>query len=169
MWQQSPQFLVSQFRRREIKRSALIDETLGPDLAAMAMYDSLHGCQSNPRTFKCIRLMQALKHAKQFVHILHIESHAVILDEHHHFVAASIRGSNLNFRLGSRARELNRVGKKIHQRQPEHRPVSVEIRQFPDLPNNIAAAGLLPDLRERFPYQLLQADPRLLSLSPSDS
>ena len=63
------------------------------------MYNPLNRGQSNAGAFECIRMMQALKHAKQFIYILHIKAYAVVPNEHHHLISVSIGGSDLDFAL----------------------------------------------------------------------
>src|ERR1700686_4382253 len=102
----------------------------------MTMYNTLHRGQSNASPFKCIRLMQALKHAKQFIYILHIKTYSVVPNEHHYLISVSVGAPDFNFSLRARAREFDRIGKKVNQCEPQHRTISIEIGQCADFPDN---------------------------------
>jgi hypothetical protein len=82
------------------------------------MYDSLDRRQSNAGAFKLIRLVQALKHPKQFIYILHIKPRSVVPDEYDQVIFVSLEVSDLNLGREARAREFNRIGNKIHQYKP---------------------------------------------------
>jgi hypothetical protein len=49
----------------------------------MTMYYSLNRSQPNASAFKCGRLVQALKHTKQFIHVLHIKAHPIVPNEYY--------------------------------------------------------------------------------------
>jgi len=79
----------------------------------MAMYDALHGCQSDARALKLVGPVQALKNSEQLVHILHIKPDAVVFDEYHGAIGPMIAGSNLNFWRRPRARKLDGIRNKV--------------------------------------------------------
>jgi hypothetical protein len=90
------------------------------------MYYALNGSQSNAGAFKCIRIVQALKHSKQFIHVLHIKAHSVVPNEYYQVIFVSVGASGFDFGLRARAREFDRIGKKVDQYKPQHRTVSVD-------------------------------------------
>jgi hypothetical protein len=81
------------------------------------MYDALNRRQANTCAFKFARLVQALKHAKQFVYVLHIKAHPVVPNEYDEVISVSLGASNLNLGLRAGARKFNRIGDKINQHQ----------------------------------------------------
>jgi len=92
---------------REIEGGALIYRSLRPDLPSVAMDDALNGSQFYSIAFKLFSKMQTLKHAEQFIHILHIEAGAVILHEHLYFMLIfSVHTANLDFGPSPHAREF---------------------------------------------------------------
>jgi hypothetical protein len=82
------------------------------------MYDPLNRRKPNARAFKCIGIVQALKHSKQFIHVLHIKADAIVPNEYDQVIAISVGAADLDFGLRARAREFNRVGDKVNQYQP---------------------------------------------------
>jgi hypothetical protein len=93
------------------------------------MYYALNRSQSNASAFKLASLVQALKHAEQFVRISHIKAHSVVPHEYYQVICVSVGAADLDFGLRARARELDRVGNKVNQHKPQHRTVSIEIGQ----------------------------------------
>jgi len=81
------------------------------------MYYALRRSQSNAGAFKCIRIVQALKHSKQFIHVLHIKAHPIVPNEYYQVIAVSVGAADLDFGLRARAREFNRIGNKVDQYQ----------------------------------------------------
>ena len=75
----------------------------------MSIDDAVHGRQTDTAAFEFVGAVEALKRSKQFLRVIHIESHAVVTDEINIF-----RGTGLvsDFDLGGFfiARELDRVG-----------------------------------------------------------
>ena len=62
--------------------SALIYRSLGPTRPSMPVDDALNGSQSYASAFKFFRQVETLKHTEQFIYILHVETRAVVPDEH---------------------------------------------------------------------------------------
>ena len=56
----------------------------------MTMYYSLNRSQSNASAFKFIGLVQTLKHAEQFVHILHIKPDSIVPNKYYQFICVSM-------------------------------------------------------------------------------
>ena len=83
----------------------------------MAVDDPPNSRESYSSAFKLFREMQTLKHAEQFIHVLHVEAGAIIPHEHLDFIFP-IGTANLDFGLGAHARELDRVGEKVADHQP---------------------------------------------------
>jgi hypothetical protein len=73
------------------------------------MHNSLNRSQSNASSFKFVRLVQPLKHSKQFVYILHIKAHTVVSNEYYQVICVSICAAYLDLGLWARAREFNRI------------------------------------------------------------
>jgi hypothetical protein len=82
------------------------------------MYYALNRSQSNAGAFKCTRIVQALKHSKQFIHVLHIKAHPIVPNEYYQVIAVSVGAADLDFGLRARAREFNRIGNKVDQYKP---------------------------------------------------
>ena len=78
----------------------------------MAVDDPPNGRESYSSAFKLFREMQALKHAEQFVYILHVEAGAIIPHEHLDFICR-VRTANLDFGLGPRACEFDRMERRL--------------------------------------------------------
>lgn len=66
---------------REVESRSRIDGCFGPDAAAVAMNDALHGREADARAGKFCLAMQTLEWAEQLAGIAHVESGAVITDE----------------------------------------------------------------------------------------
>ena len=102
-----------------MERRALVHCCFRPHPSTMALNDPLHDRQAHAGTLELIVTVQALKHSKQPVRILRIESSAVVSNDVFVFLRAPLGG-----RLRSHAdslwlRELERVGQKIHQHLPQ--------------------------------------------------
>ena len=135
----------------------------------MPVDDALNGSQSYSGAFKLFSQMQTLKHAEEFVDILHIEACAVVPDEHLDLIFLSVRTANLDFGPSSYARELDRIGKQVDKDQlsawnglrnrPEARPIFQAMSR---------SLRLLPELRDDLLDELLQVHRRLFGLGASD-
>src|SRR5438309_7510289 len=126
----------------------------------MAVNDPPNGREPYSGAFKLFRKMQALKHAEQFIDILHIEAGAIISHEHLDFIFR-IDATNLDFGLGSHAREFDRVGEKIADHELQHGRVAVTNREGMDLPHDVSPCRVLPDLRDDLLDELVQAYERI--------
>src|ERR1700733_5254399 len=111
----------------------------------MSLDDTLNRRKSDTGAFKCLAGMQALKYAKELIHVLHIEADTVVPHEHHNLIFARFGASNLDFGLGASPRKLDGIGEKINKYQPQHGTIPIEIGQGADVPNNVAAIRFLPD------------------------
>ncbi len=92
-------------------------------------------------TFELVWLMQALKNAKQLVNISHIKTRSIVPHEHHYFIVVSIGAPDLDFGPRPYARELDGVGQKVDDYEPQQGTVSVTNRKTADFPDYIAAVG----------------------------
>jgi hypothetical protein len=81
------------------------------------MYYSLNRSKPNASALKGFGIVQALKHSKQFIHVLHIKAHPIVPNEYNQVIAVSIGAADLDFGLRARAREFNRVRDKVNQYQ----------------------------------------------------
>src|SRR5882757_979001 len=91
----------------------------------------MNRCPSNASSFKVIGPTQTLKHAGQFILILHIKPHAVVPNEYHQVICIFASPSDPDFGLRGRAREFDRVGNKTNEYEPQHRTISREIGSAP--------------------------------------
>jgi hypothetical protein len=82
------------------------------------MDDPLNRSQSNASSFKSIRLVQALKHTKQLIHIFHIKAHSVVPNEHYQVISVSLGASDLDLGPRPGARKFNRIGNEINHCKP---------------------------------------------------
>src|ERR1700733_14140995 len=113
--------------------------------------------------------MQTLENAKQLVHMLHVESGAIIPDEDFDLILFFLPAAYLDFCPLSRPRELNGIGKQVHKNYPEHSAVSATDRKRADLPRNVASVRIFPKLRNDSGDQLLQVDGYFDGLGTPDS
>jgi hypothetical protein len=56
----------------------------------VATYYVLNHGQADASTFECVRLVQVLKHAKQFIHVLHIKAYPSVPDEYDEIALVSL-------------------------------------------------------------------------------
>src|SRR5271166_3384642 len=134
----------------------------------MTMKDALNGSQSYSGAFKLFSQMQTLKHAKEFVDILHIEARTVVPDKQLCLIFPPVRTANLDFGPWSFPGELDRIGKQVHKDHFEHGTVPGTDRKRPDFPGNFPTLRLLPELRDDLPDKLLQVHRRLVGLGASN-
>src|SRR5690606_28238252 len=66
---------------REVEDRPLAFAGFRPDAAAMALDDPLHYGQADAGAFKIFHAVQALKHAEEFLRILHVKARPVVLDK----------------------------------------------------------------------------------------
>ncbi len=135
----------------------------------MAMNNSLNGRQPYSRSLKLVGMMQALKHAKQFVGILHIKPCSIIPDKDDHFVEVFIGAPYGNFGPLPLPSELDRIGNEIDEDEPQHGTVSITRRKGVDFPRDIAAAGILPCFAEDLLHKLIEIHGRPSGFSPPHS
>src|SRR6516225_8090252 len=121
----------------------------------MPVDDALSGSQSYSGAFKVFGAMQTLKHAEQFIYILHVKSRSVVPHEHLYLVVFTLGTANLDFSSALQPCELNRIGNQIHKDNFHHGTVAVTRWERPDLPINVPTARLLPKLRDDFRDKLL--------------
>src|ERR1700738_5017726 len=133
----------------------------------MAMEYPPNRRESNSRAFKLFREMQTLKHAEHFVPIQHLKASAIIPHKRLYFIFP-IYTTNLDFGLRSQACELDRIGEKVDDHQPQHGTVAVTGRKGNDLPPNVAPLCVLPNLGDDLFDELVQAHQGLFGLGPSD-
>src|SRR5215469_4635465 len=134
----------------------------------MAVDDPLNGSQSYSSAFKLFGKMQALKDAKQLVHISHIEAGAIVPHEDLDLTLIPVGRTDLNFCQAPHPREFDRIGNEIDDYQFQHGTVSIADRKRADRPCNVPILRLLRDLRNDLADELLQIDRRLLGLGPPD-
>src|SRR5262249_8992380 len=91
------------FRKGKIEGGALIDRAFGSHRPAVAMNDTLNGCQSYSSALKLVSAMQPLNYAEQLVHMLHLKSDAVVPHKDFRRICVSIDRADLDFGGASRA------------------------------------------------------------------
>jgi hypothetical protein len=64
----------------KVKCRALPNSTFSPDLSAMAGNNTLHIGKANTSAFKFRLSMETLEYAEEPIHVLHVESYAVVRD-----------------------------------------------------------------------------------------
>ena len=90
--------------------------------------------------------MQTLKHAEQFIHILHIKPHAVVPNEYHQVICIFTSASDLDFGLRARAREFDRVANKLNEIRTSASNGLQRNRECSDFPGNVASCRILSNL-----------------------
>src|SRR5262245_936115 len=110
--------LFSAHRKREVEGGPGILGTFRPRASAMPMNDALHVGQANAGAFKFTGPVQALKDAKQFVHVFHVESDAVVANMADDFVGLG-PAPDFNPGPGARARVFDRVGEQVDEHLTE--------------------------------------------------
>jgi hypothetical protein len=113
----------------------------------VTIYDALNRCESDAGAFEFVRPVQPLKHSKQFVCILHLKTHSIVPNEYYELIFVSVGASDLDFCSQARACEFDGIRNKVDQHNSQHRTVSVEIGQCPDLPHNVASLCILMNFR----------------------
>jgi hypothetical protein len=141
----------------EVKRGALIHQTLGPDSAPMPMYYTLNGCQTNAGAFKRFRRVEALEYPEQFVDVFHVEADPVVPNENHDLILLLVHTPYFDFGFRPGPREFGRIGHQVDKRELQHGPIPVPSRQSADFPRDVAALRLSPDFAQSFPGNLIQA------------
>ncbi len=119
----------------------------------MPVDNALNGRQSYPGAFKLVSQVETLKHAEEFVDILHVKARTVVSDEQLSLIFPAVHTTNLDFGPFSYPRELNRIGKQVHKDHFQHGTVAVTNRKRPDIPGNVPPLRLPPYLRDDLPRQ----------------
>src|ERR1700756_566314 len=81
--------------KREIEGRTSIHCSLRPNPASMPVDDALYSGQPYPGAFEFFRPVQALKHAKKLIDVLHLESRAVVPHEHLDLIVLDGRRADL--------------------------------------------------------------------------
>ncbi len=104
----------------------------------MFLDDALDGRQPHPRAFEIFRTVQALKHAEEFVGILHVEADPVIAHEYHRN-SVLIFLSDFNYRQAARAGELDRIRQQVLKHLLHQRRIALHEGKRADLPLQLAS------------------------------
>ena len=91
--------------------------------------------------------MQPLKHPEQLVHVLHVESHAVVPDVDDRFVGLTGDGINLDLRPGPAPRIFRGVVEQVRKDLAQHRRIALDLRQRAHRPVDVRR--LRPHVLER--------------------
>ena len=110
---------------------------IGPHTPAMLFNNALDNRQTDARAFKFFLAVQALKNAKKFIGILHIESGPVIADKDSRFSIQKDAADFDDCHLAVAA-VLNGITKQIGKNLPQHSHICFNIRQLPQPEFNLA-------------------------------
>ena len=94
----------------KIKRCSLLYRAFGPNPAAVAVNDALHGGQANTGARKFSHAMQTLERSEKFVRVGHVEAGAVVAHKVGMFAFELCR-AEFDARLSAFARKLPRTTK----------------------------------------------------------
>jgi hypothetical protein len=119
----------------------------------MPMDDPLHDRQTDSGPFVLVGAVQALEHAKEFIHIRHIETHAVILDKIHglSLLFATADGNHGDLALVGK---FDRIGQQIDKDLLEQGWVSLAERKIINVKVNAPLSLYNAQLVERLPHQV---------------
>src|SRR5690606_28227121 len=116
---------------------AFFHRPLPPHAAAMAGDHPAHGRKTNPRALELLRAMQALEHTEKLVRIAHVESGAIVADEHYHPPVLLTGNANLNLRGIAPPRVLHGIADEIAEHLPQHRGVADHGWQRGEFPDDV--------------------------------
>src|SRR5207237_6228312 len=106
--------------------------------AAVALNDAPDVGEADAGALEVRAAVQALKDAKQFLGIFHVEAHAVVADEDNR-LSLRLEGADLDAGLGAGPGVFEGVGQQVDEDQPQQRRVAANIWQRPDHPLNLAS------------------------------
>ncbi len=85
---------------------------LSPDFSTVAEDDPLYNCEPDACAFEFICPVQALKHTKKLVRVLHVKSRAIVLYE---IGLMQLIPTDFNYRLVPAPRVFHSVGNEIDE------------------------------------------------------
>jgi len=95
----------------------------------MPMNDPSNIRESDARSLELVVSVEALKHTKQFVHVLHIEPRAIVPDEDLGFTRGRLGGADLNLCSGAMSSKLQGVREQVREHLTQHRRIAVDLGQ----------------------------------------
>src|SRR3954453_13693070 len=101
-----------------------------------------------------LRAVQPLKHAKEFIDVLHVESHTIVANEEYGFVLAG-RAPDFDHGLLAGAGVLDGVGEQVLQNEPQHGRITADLEQLSYLPGDIPSLHLEPHIVQRLLHELV--------------
>ena len=107
----------------------------------MPANDATHGGEADARAFEFLGAVEPLKHAEQFVRVLHVEPDAIVPHEENHAPAFCAGGADVNPGGLAHPRVLDGVVDEVGQHLLDHRRVPDHAGQGADLPDNGPAGG----------------------------
>ena len=108
-----------------------------------------HDGQSNACAFKVFSTVQTLKHSEQFVHILHVETNAVITNEDGQLIV-DLNLPHFNQGFVARSGVFDGVGEQIGEHLPHQTGITRHGRQIAYSPFDLSALRLQHDSGHRF-------------------
>src|SRR6202012_3093210 len=123
---------------------------------AVPMDHALNDRQSDSGSLELIGWMQALEHAEELVDVAHVETRALVADEHLRHVSFLAGAANLNLRLRAHMRKLDRIGDQVCDHQSQQGTVGETCGKRPDLPYDVPAARLGFELGDHLVDELIQ-------------
>ena len=102
----------------------------------MTMDDAADVGQADAGALELLGAVQPLKHAEQFVRVLHVESDAVVAHEEDDLVGRAWHGADLDLRLRACGGILDRIGQQVDEHEPQQRSVGLHHRKIVQLPGD---------------------------------
>src|SRR2546427_536108 len=100
--------------KSEIESGAFIQLRLSPHAATMPVDDTLDDGETDTGPFVFLSPVQALEHAKEFVHVAHVKASAIVFDKVNGF-AVSLLARDFNLCDLAFAGVLEGIGEKVHE------------------------------------------------------
>src|SRR5579863_4487044 len=107
----------------------------------MPLHDTLHRCQPYPGPFELFGAVQALKDAKEFVGIFHVEANPVVTYKNH-LVRPALSLSHLDDGAFTATGEFDGIGQQVLQDLPNQDGVAFTYLKFCDAPLDAAVFAI---------------------------
>src|SRR5512138_3893365 len=147
--------LLREVGQGEIEGRPFADFALCPGAPAVAADDASHIGQADASALKLLDVVQTLEHPEELVCLCHVEANAVIAHIYDGLAGRLLYGPDLDAGRMPIARELEGVRNQVAKDQPQHRPVAHGTWQRSNIPDDLAAL----DLRPEVPQDLVQQFP----------
>ena len=121
----------------------------------MLVHDALHGREPDARAVEVFRAVKPLEHTEQLVGVLHVEAHAVVLDEQHWCAVA--RGlANVDYRVRAWTGVLHRIRQEVRVHDADEARVAGHRRQRAEAPLDPAPRQLRRQVGDDGLHDLIQ-------------